>query len=491
MEEPISRSQSLEEETGLNPVTILDPYTAHLTLTDVSFGIKGHNKFYVLQVLSSNGFYLWTKWGRVGTKGPKSKLEPCSSKAEAIVQFKKKFRKKTKNEWGEPFHYCQGKYQLVEVENKSNNIDLHIEQNKRRKELEKNASLFEVKLDYRLADLMKVIWDFEKMNRTMKELNLDLDQCPLGKLSCSQIQKGYSILKRIQHVLETSNRESQVIELSNSFYSNIPQSFGMKRPPLINHPLKVKEKLTLLENLQEMEIANTLSIRCIKMLEHNHPLDVYYMQLKCGIKPVEAELAERVVGWVKETTAVGHKIVVGVNNVYELDRNEEKARFWPFRKLENRKLLWHGSRTTNFVGILSNGLKVAPKQAPASGYMFGKGIYLADVCSKAARYCHATPESPEGLLMLCEVALGKSHNMFKAKGFKRPPNNFHSVMGIGKNCPCSEEEVEPGLRVFTGAIEPNPMGAQSDLQFSEYVVYDVGQVKIRYLVRVQIEFVSG
>lgn len=329
------------------------------------------------------------------------------------------------------------------------------------------------------------------MNKTMKELNLDLDQCPLGKLSNSQIQKGYSILKRIQHVLETSNRESQVIELSNSFYSNIPQSFGMKKPPLINHPLKVKEKLTLLENLHEMEIANSLSIRCIKLLENNHPLDVYYMQLKCGIRPVEGEVAKKVAGWVRNTTAASHNFEISVRNVYELDRNEEKARFWPFRKLENKKLLWHGSRVTNFVGILSNGLKIAPKQAPSSGYMFGKGIYLADVCSKAARYCHANAESPEGLIILCEAALGKSHNMLKAKSFKRPPNGYHSIMGVGKNSPCVEEEVEPGLQVFAGGIEPNPMGAQSDLQFNEYVVYDVGQVRIRYLVRIQLEFNHG
>ncbi len=36
-------------------------------------------------------------------------------------------------------------------------------------------------------------------------------------------------------------------------------------------------------------------------------------------------------------------------------------------------LLVHGSRLTNFVGILSNGLKIAPPDVPASGYLFGKG----------------------------------------------------------------------------------------------------------------------
>ena len=34
-----------------------------------------------------------------------------------------------------------------------------------------------------------------------------------------------------------------------------------------------------------------------------------------------------------------------------------------------RKLLWHGSRLTNWVGILSQGLRIAPPEAPVTGYM--------------------------------------------------------------------------------------------------------------------------
>jgi len=31
-------------------------------------------------------------------------------------------------------------------------------------------------------------------------------------------------------------------------------------------------------------------------------------------------------------------------------------------------LLWHGSRTTNFAGILSQGLRIAPPEAPVVSY---------------------------------------------------------------------------------------------------------------------------
>lgn len=89
-----------------------------------------------------------------------------------------------------------------------------------------------------------------------------------------------------------------------------------------------------------------------------------------------------------------------------MKRQGEKSRYKPFKQLHNRQLLWHGSRLTNFAGILSQGLRIAPPEAPATGYMFGKGLYFADMVTKSANYCFPTRSNPNGLLLLCEVALG-------------------------------------------------------------------------------------
>ena len=40
-------------------------------------------------------------------------------------------------------------------------------------------------------------------------------------------------------------------------------------------------------------------------------------------------------------------------------------------------------------------------------YMFGKGIYLADISSKSANYCAYYTSDNTGLLLLCEAELGK------------------------------------------------------------------------------------
>lgn len=68
-------------------------------------------------------------------------------------------------------------------------------------------------------------------------------------------------------------------------------------------------------------------------------------------------------------------------------------------------LLWHGSLFSNFVGILSQGLRMPPKEAPKYG-LFGKGVYFADMVGKSASYTSYGCSNNIGLFLACEVALG-------------------------------------------------------------------------------------
>lgn len=69
-----------------------------------------------------------------------------------------------------------------------------------------------------------------------------------------------------------------------------------------------------------------------------------------------------------------------------------------------RMLLWHGSRMSNWFSILSQGLRIAPPEAPCTGYMFGKGVYFADSSSKSSNYCFPTKTKNVGLAVLCDVS---------------------------------------------------------------------------------------
>jgi poly [ADP-ribose] polymerase len=106
-------------------------------------------------------------------------------------------------------------------------------------------------------------------------------------------------------------------------------------------------------------------------------------------------------------------------------------------------LLWHGSRVSNFVGILSQGLRIAPPEAPASGYLFGKGLYFADMASKSLNYCYPTEQV--GLVLLCEVALGDIEEFIQFDSeakTKTLGNNKHTAKGCASRQPGHQDKIE-------------------------------------------------
>ena len=53
-----------------------------------------------------------------------------------------------------------------------------------------------------------------------------------------------------------------------------------------------------------------------------------------------------------------------------------------------RQLLWHGSRLSNWVGILSQGLRIAPPEAPVTGYMVSWPLFIHTHTSMLWQLCH-------------------------------------------------------------------------------------------------------
>jgi poly [ADP-ribose] polymerase len=110
-----------------------------------------------------------------------------------------------------------------------------------------------------------------------------------------------------------------------------------------------------------------------------------------------------------ENTKDGRKLAL--IDLFRVGRKGEENVYNP-NKLNNKKLLWHGSRFSNFGGILSQGLRIAPPEAPKTGYLFGKGCYFADMAGKSAPYCCADISKNVGLFLLCEVALGNPRAIY-------------------------------------------------------------------------------
>ena len=85
---------------------------------------------------------------------------------------------------------------------------------------------------------------------------------PLGKLSKSQIAKGFEVLEEIEDALKKNKSKSNLQELTSRFYTLIPHDFGRNRPPVIADDETVRKKMDMLMVwLSRLQLRATLFYR--------------------------------------------------------------------------------------------------------------------------------------------------------------------------------------------------------------------------------------
>lgn len=260
---------------------------------------------------------------------------------------------------------------------------------------------------------------------------------------------------------------------------------------IINTPQKVKGKLEMVEALGEIELATKLFKDDTE--EEEDPLYSHYKRLRCNILPLDGDSEDVVLikQYLSNTHAETHSsYTIEILQVFKVSRDDEDDHFQKFRTTENRMLLWHGSRLSNWTGILSQGLRIAPPEAPVTGYMFGKGVYFADMFSKSANYCFASPSSPVGVLLLCEVALGDMVELLAANYHAdNLPAGKLSTKGVGVTAPDPSEFCTLPDGVIVPLGRPKKQSAtRGSLLYNEFIVYNVEQIRMRYVLQVKFNF---
>jgi poly [ADP-ribose] polymerase len=127
----------------------------------------------------------------------------------------------------------------------------------------------------------------------------------------------------------------------------------------------------MLNSLLDIEIAYNI-LKIDSNDAEQDPIDMHYKNLHCEMDVVDeaSEEFKRLVNYVQNTHGSTHnRFKLVVKNIFKVKRGNEESQFENFKSMHNRKLLWHGSRLTNFAGILSQGLRIAPPEAPCTGYM--------------------------------------------------------------------------------------------------------------------------
>ncbi|EUB54208.1 Poly [ADP-ribose] polymerase [Echinococcus granulosus] len=102
---------------------------------------------------------------------------------------------------------------------------------------------------------------------------------------------------------------------------------------------------------------------------------------------------------VKNRVEITHASTHFVYTVEVIDTFLREGESERTKALDNCMILWFRSRRSNRAG---------------TWYMFGKVAYFSYVACRSADYCCTSPSSSRGCLLLCKVALGKTHDSLAA-----------------------------------------------------------------------------
>jgi poly [ADP-ribose] polymerase len=471
---------------GKSGAAVHEEYGVMMNQTNIG---ANNNKFYKIQLVVQGGkYYLYTKWGRVGEKGKGQKKGPFNENT-AIANFKKQFHTKSGNNWDQRSKFVEkkGKYKIIDIDYEDDDLE---EVNQILEKLSGSDArpVRKVKpctLEGPKKDFIQLIFDNDMFKTQMEHFQLDVKKMPLGKLSKNQIDRGFEILEDIEEALtEGGNLEA----LCSSFYTQIPHSFGRKTPPVLRDAEDVQRKKDMLNVLLDIAHAQNLikekDDHKLTVTEVDHPLDAHYKALKCDVTPVaqDTDDYQKIADYLENTMG---KNKLELIDLLEIRRHGEEERFSAYDHITHRKLLWHGTNVAVVAAILSSGMRIMPH----AGGRVGKGLYFASENSKSANYVQCAGDI--GIMVLAEVALGDQHIITRDDpSLKKAPTGFDSIIAKGWTEPdpaLDSTLVIDGKEVIIPQGKPIevPEYKKSNFTQSEYLIYNEGQARIRYLCKLR------
>lgn len=294
-------------------------------------------------------------------------------------------------------------------------------------------------------------------------------ETPLGILTVGQLDKGAAVLDEIYSVFKAnpSNR-SRLEDLSGDFYTAIPHRIGRTREAIaaavIDSLAEINAKQETLQLMKDMLAVNGEKGNVL----FDNKVDEQYRALGCTIEAIPGGSPEHK-EWEQHVLKSQVKSKnIKVQNVYRLKRHGEWDAF--DTKVGNERMLFHGSRIKNWVGILSRGI-LMPKIVVSMGVnrtdagWLGSGIYFGDAACTSAFYTTPGASGRKTRFMsIARVALGKMKDFTKITyGLDGPPAGYDSCHGVR-----------------------NQKGAPTQFEDDEYVVYRPVQQRLEYLVEFKI-----
>ena len=455
-------------------------YAVTLNYTNVK---NNNNKFYIIQLLQdihTKKYGVLFRWGRVGKFGQVNFIN-YNNFEEARTAFMEKLERKIL------YGYTMIKTE-AKIKNKDNEKD----------EVDKDDD----GLERPIANLLRLVFDLKTFNQQMQNIGYDSDKIPLGQLSSEVINEGYKCLIELEKIIEDknkSNKSNELYDLSSKYYTYIPHNFGMYHMSqfVINSIDKIKKENELLDSIKNIKVVSGVlhsSNNDSKNESDKNKISLKEKlnEFKYNIKYIPKEDIKYAIieQYVLNSNSIKNSSKIKLNEVFEIEeKNIERNKSTLNIKNSNKKLLWYGASIANFVNILKNGLELPSPQAPIFSYMFGKGIYFSDIAIKSFYNSH--PQNNIGLMLLCEVELGNIEERLRAD-IKLPQTlekDKNSVKVLGMNYPDEKGNyIDNGVVIPTGKILTNQDdNKKSYFDFNEYIVYNLEQIKIKYITKVQFD----
>ncbi|XP_057325509.1 poly [ADP-ribose] polymerase-like [Microplitis mediator] len=321
----------------------------------------------------------------------------------------------------------------------------------------------------------------------IKDNDIDDDDLPL---SIRELIIRYifdiDFLKRMmeEYTLDVKSKITEFIQITGEFKSIKSKLFDCQSPRnlSLDYTTQLEAQYDIIREFLNKKIT------CQSNGDDNNErtfslMNFYYKQLHTTIEVLNIEdsrykLIEK---YFENTKSVKHNFSqLKIDNVFVIERPCDNDRYT--KNLENKKLLWHGTRISNIPSILYEGFRITK----ARYGMLGNGIYFANSVSKSANYCDIRKH---GVLFLCEVALGNMTGFIRLESPKdtyiKLPDGFNSVYAKGMWSPDPNDSVTIDEDVVVPCGKLTSFYSHGSLlQHDEFTVYNPAQIKMRYLVSV-------
>ena len=239
----------------------------------------------------------------------------------------------------------------------------------------------------------------------------------IEKYKKTAIQKAIDILLDIKKLLNERNKDEiyfkKRVYLINSYNDLIPYSHKSNDFNLFDDPKTIDNEISRLTTYYYIENILKIFLGSIYNLNKIHPLDYIINSLGCKI--IEIPKPQNMEHLITEGDYIYNYLYstgAGLNTItaiYKITQSIHDKNF-NLKNFQNRFIFCHGTKVENIIGILSQGLKIAPVQAVNTGKAYGNGIYLSDLFSYSLLYCYPGNQyvpSTKVFMLLVEVAVGK------------------------------------------------------------------------------------